>query len=207
MRGNEFLEKMNLVDEAYVEEADRQPPLTGRHSYRKGGKPMLKRIAALAAVAVLMVCSGAVGAMAFGNETVVEVPAKQETIELEAIGLTLILPDGWEGRYRVEMDEDGAECSVYALFPHESANGWGSEGALFWVGKSYSEPLTPEQLYELSPMPCIYLFATADGTYDLKMASDVQYDPNDEEIAEAYTSMYRQITDIQLIVDNPAAIG
>ena len=62
-----------------------------------------------------MICSGAVGAIAFSSETIVEVPAEQETIELEAIGLTLILPDSWEGKYGVEMDADGAGCAVIRL--------------------------------------------------------------------------------------------
>ena len=168
---------------------------------------MLKKIAVVAAAVVLMVCSGAVGAIAFSNDTVVEVPAKQETIELEAIGLTLILPDSWKGKYSVEMDADGEGCCVYALFPHESPNGWGSKGYLFWVGQAYNEPLTPQQLQDRSPAPCIYLFATAEDTYDLRLASDVAYDPNDPEITELYTSMYQQITDIQFVVNNPAAIG
>ena len=206
MRGNEFLDKMELVDAAFVEEAEKQPSSITEQSYRKGGPYMLRKIAALAAVIVLMVCSGTVGAIAFSNETIVEVPVKQETIELEAIGLTLILPDSWEGRYSVEMDADGEGCCVYALFPHESVNGWGSKGYLFWVGQSYNEPLTPQQLQDRSPVPCIYLFATSEGTYDLKLASDVAYDPNDPEITELYTTMYQQIADIQVVVNNPAAI-
>ena len=200
MRGNEFLDKMELIDAAFIEEAD------GASVHRKGGKRMLKKIAALAAVLALMVCSGAVGAIAFNDETVVEVPAKQETIELDEIGITLILPDSWEGKYRVEMDENGMGCSVFALFPHESANGWGSSGSLFWVGKAYDEPLTPEQLQERSPVPCIYLFSTANATYDIILASDVQYDPEDPEIADLYLTMYRQIPDIRYVVSNPAAI-
>jgi len=50
------------------------------------------------AIAVLMVWSGIVGAVAFGEETVIEVPVEQETIEIEEIGLTLILPDSWKGK-------------------------------------------------------------------------------------------------------------
>lgn len=207
MRGDEFLDKMELVDADLVEAAGRQLSSTAGSNYRKGGAYMARKIAALAAVIALMICSGAVGAIAFSSETIVEVPAEQESIELEAIGLTLILPDSWEGKYGVEMDADGAGCAVYALFPHESANGWGSRGYLFWVGLAYDEPLTPQQLEERSPVPCIYLFATAEGTYDLAMASDVQYDPNDPEITEVYTTMYRQIADIQFVVNNPAALG
>ena len=150
MRGDEFLDKMELVDADLVEAAGRQLSSTAGSNYRKGGAYMARKIAALAAVIALMICSGAVGAIAFSSETIVEVPAEQESIELEAIGLTLILPDSWEGKYGVEMDADGAGCAVYALFPHESANGWGSRGYLFWVGLAYDEPLTPQQLEEHS---------------------------------------------------------
>ena len=207
MRGNEFLDKMELVDAAFVEEADRQPSFKTEQGARKERSYMFRKIAAFAAVVALMVCSGAVGAIAFHRETVIEVPANQETIELEAIGLTLILPDSWKGKYTVEMDADGEGCCVYARFPHESANGWGSKGYLFWVGQAYNEPLTPQQLQDRSPVPCIYLFATSEDTYDLKLASDVSYDIDDPEIAALYTTMYQQISDIQFVVNNPAAIG
>lgn len=202
MRGNEFLDKMGLVDAALIEEADRMPCRRA-----KSGRPVWRKIAAFAALVSLMVCSGAVGALAFGGGTVVLTPAEQETIELEAIGLTLILPDSWKGKYSVEMDADGEGCCVYALFPHESANGWGERGYLFWVGQAYDEPLTPQQLQERSPAPCIYLFATSEDTYDLKLASDVAYDPSDPEIAGLYTAMYEQISDIRFVVSNPAAIS
>ena len=97
MRGDEFLDKMELVEADLVEAADRQLSSTAGSNHRKGGAYMARKIAALAAVIALMICSGAVGAIAFSSETIVEVPAEQETIELEAIGLTLILPDSWEG--------------------------------------------------------------------------------------------------------------
>ena len=59
----------------------------------------------------------------------------------------------------------------------------------------------------LIPFLCIYLFATSEDTYDLKLASDVSYDIDDPEIAALYTTMYQQISDIQFVVNNPAAIG
>ena len=84
MRGDEFLDKMELVDADLVEAADRQLSSTAGSNHRKGGAYMARKIAALAAVIALMICSGAVGAIAFSSETIVEVPAEQETIELEA---------------------------------------------------------------------------------------------------------------------------
>ena len=135
MRGNEFLDKMELVDAAFVEEADGQTLLSKRNKkLERGGHICSEKIAAFAAVVALMVCSGAVGAIAFHRETVVEVPANQETIELEAIGLTLILPDSWKGKYTVEMDADGEGCCVYALFPQRKRQRLGQQRVSFLGG-------------------------------------------------------------------------
>lgn len=56
----------------------------------------------IAAALVLMVSGFGVGAIAFARETIVDVPVEQETLELEGINLTLILPDSWKGQYSVE---------------------------------------------------------------------------------------------------------
>ena len=66
--------------------------------------------------------------------------------------------------------------------------------------------MTPEELYEWSPTPCIYLFSTADATYILEKHSDVQYDPSNPEETELYMTMSQQIQDISFKIDNPAAI-
>ena len=42
-----------------------------------------------------------------------EVPAEQETIAIEEIGSTLILPDSWKGRYAFEQDNTFKEYHVY----------------------------------------------------------------------------------------------
>ena len=52
----------------------------------------------------LVVGGGAVGALAFSRETVTEVPAQQETVELAGIGVTVLLPDSWVGKYEVVQD-------------------------------------------------------------------------------------------------------
>ena len=71
------------------------------------------RLIAVAAVIALMACSFCAGAVAFAKEVVVEVPAEQEIIEIEEIGLTLILPDSWKGKYAFEQDNDFKEYYVY----------------------------------------------------------------------------------------------
>ena len=114
-----------------------------RKVYRQAGIGGFRRFLAAAAVLALMAASFTVGALAFSRE----VPVEQETIELPGIGLTLILPDSWKGRYEVEKDEGESWCRVYARSVLEKNPEWG--GALFYVDRSYDRPMTPEELDEL----------------------------------------------------------
>ena len=154
----------------------------------------LRRLLAVSVMLVLMAASFTVGALAFSRE----VPAEQESIELPGIGLTLILPDSWKGRYGVEMNEDGSVCGVYVKMVHEADE---AVGYLFRVGKAYDEPLTPAELEERSHVPCRYLFSTAEGTYSMDFASDVQYDPSDPEQTQEYLQLWKEKEQIRFLVD------
>ena len=154
----------------------------------------LRRLLAVSVMLVLMAASFTVGALAFSRE----VPAEQETIELPGIGLTLILPDSWKGRYGVEMNKDGSVCGVYVKMVHEADE---VMGYLFWVGQAYDEPLTPAELEERSHVPCRYLFSTAEGTYSMDFASDVQYDPSDPEQTQEYLQLWKEKEQIRFLVD------
>lgn len=175
----------------------------------------------LSAVAVLALtaASMAVGALAFPREIIVEVPkevpvkvevpVEQEAIVMEEIGLTLILPDSWKGRYVVEYHEDGTytlynKC-VYDRDQIEHKDGSVSHGGvLFWFNK-LNEAYTPQETDEFVPVPYRYLFVTTDATYLLYYASDVQYDLKDPEQEEDYLSMFHQISEIQVVLDNAFA--
>ena len=154
----------------------------------------LRRLLAVSVMLVLMAASFTVGALAFSRE----VPAEQETIELPGIGLTLILPDSWKGRYGVEMNKDGSVCGVYVKMVHEADE---VMGYLFWVGQAYDEPLTPAELEERSHVPCRYLFSAAEGTYSMDFASDVQYDPSDPEQTQEYLQLWKEKEQIRFLVD------
>lgn len=185
MNERQFADRIGNIDDRLVEEA--------RYlRYRRGGG--LRRFLAAAVAAALMAASFTVGALAFSRE----VPAEQETIELPGIGLTLILPDSWKGRYGVEMNEDGSVCGVYVKMVHEADE---AVGYLFRVGKAYDEPLTPAELEERSHVPCRYLFSTAEGTYSMDFASDVQYDPSDPEQTQEYLQLWKEKEQIRFLVD------
>lgn len=201
MKKEQLSERIGNIDDRLVQEAERIPNYARQHR-QKG----IRRFSAIAAVFALMVCSFTVGAVAFAKETIVEVPVEQERIYLEEIGLTLILPDSWKGAYGVERYEDGAGCSVYVSSVHDGEGDFAGQGYLFWVGRAYDEPMTPEELESRSAVPSIYLFSTSDGTYTLDIASDVEYDPSDPEEQALYMTMFRQIQDISFQIDNPATI-
>lgn len=204
MKKEQFSQRIGNIDDKLVQQAEHIPNYKRQQRQRK-----LRLFSAIAAVVALIVCSGAVGALAFSKKTIVEVPAEQETITLEKIGFTLILPNEWKGKYGVEMNEDGTGCAVYVKSVHESGGEWAGLGYLFWIGKAASDkqPLTPEELYEWSPTPCVYLFSTADTTYILEKHSDVQYDPYNPEQKELYMAMSRKIQEISFQIDNPATIN
>lgn len=186
MNRRQLSDRIGNIDDQLVEEAQY------RQHKKTGG---FRRFLAVAAAAALMAASFTVGALAFSRE----VPVEQETIEIPDIGLTLILPDSWKGSYDVEMDGNEAGCSVYVKSIHDAGE---LEGRLFWVGKSFPEPMTPEELEEAAFVPCRYLFSTAEGTYSLNYASDVQWDPEDPKQEEIYLKMQAEVGQIRFVVDN-----
>lgn len=190
MNKRQFADRIGNIDDQLVEDAQYR-------QHRKMRSP--RRFLAVAVVAALMLASFTVGAMAFSQE----VPVEQETIELPGIGLTLILPDSWKGLYEVEKDENGSWCWVYVKSIREKSPEWG--GALFYVDRAYDSPMAPEELYDISPVPCRYLFSTAEGTYSMNYASDVQWDPEDPEQEKEYRQMEMEVGQIRFVVDNVLA--
>lgn len=87
-------------DNRLVQQAQQIPNYAQQHR-----KKRLRSWTAVAACIALMVCSFCVGAFAFARETVVEVPIEQESLTIETLGLTLILPDSWKGRCALEQSE------------------------------------------------------------------------------------------------------
>lgn len=201
MKKEQLSQRIGNIDDKLVQQAEHIPNYARQYRQKR-----IRRLSAIAAVLVLMVCSFTVGALAFPRETIVEVPIEQETITLEKIGLKLILPDSWEGEYGVELYEDGTGCAVYVKSVHEGEGDFAGLGYLFWVGKAYDEPMTPEELEARSAVPSIYLFSTSDSTYTIDIASDVEYDPYNPKEKDIYMTMFHQIQDISFQINNPATI-
>ena len=168
----------------------------------------LARAAAFAAVVALMAVSVTVGALAFSTETVVEVPVpvEQETIIMEDIGITLILPDSWKDNYVAVVEGD--RCSVYLKsiydycmeheYYHDPETGMPLAGRLFGVSVVWDKPMTPEEFDNWKPWPAMFLMATEKGTYALGLPSDVQWLPAME---QEYQTMQSEIANIQLVLN------
>ena len=145
-----------------------------------------------------------VGAVVFAREIIVEVPIEQEILELEGVNLMLIFPDSWKGQYSVE--KSGQNYVVYNPQIKDAV----SEGIDIWDGGvlftivCYEEAMTEEQFIEngLDFTAYRYILATSNRTYILHYASDVQYDPTNQEQENIYEKMMSEVKDIQFVVDN-----
>ena len=141
-----------------------------------------------------------------------EVPTEQESIVLEEIGVTLILPDSWKGKY--EMIEGVFEpynstmwefCvkSIYdAQTPTEESGEVLYRGTLFTIFQ-YTDYFMSEEEFEQSGIAGIgrYLFSTESATYAVMYTTDLQYDWNNAEQKEEWNAMEQSIKDIQFVVE------
>lgn len=97
MNRKQLSEHIGNIDDRLVEQAEKIPNYKQQHS-----RKIIRRFITIFAAFVLMACGFSAGAFAFARERVVEIPINQETITLDEINLTLILPDDWKGKYFVE---------------------------------------------------------------------------------------------------------
>lgn len=184
------------IDDKLVQQAERIPDYAMRHRWKR-----IRQLCAAVAVLALMISSFSLGATVFARE----IPVEQETLELEGVELTLILPDSWAGLYSVER-YNSSNYVVYNTKIREAVSegiDMFDGGVLFYI-VCYDEAMTEEQFVEngLDFTDYRYILATRDKTYILHYASDVQYDPEDEEQVSIYTKMDSEIKDIQFIVSD-----
>lgn len=198
MNRRQLAERIGSIDDRLVQEAVQGPQKSG-----KGHGVLFRRLFTAAAVLALMLCSGAVGAFAFGRAAAAEPPAQPEMIALEEIGITLLLPDSWKGRCGVEEDEFGN----YILYSTEvraaCRETWGEDagGNLCYI-RLWDEQLTEEQVDrggEWSYTACSYLMTTGDGTYLLYHVSDVQWTGETQEL---YRRMESEIGELRFVLDH-----
>lgn len=199
MNSRKFADRIGNIDDRLVQQAERLPDYRAQRRRKN-----FMRLVSWAATLVLMVCSFVTGATVFARETIVG----QEMVTLEEIGLTLILPDQWKGNYIVEIGEmDGGYLyTFYDSRIHGQGGEWTDGGALFYVGAYGSEPMTEEELEMANVLdgaiPYKYLFSTRATNYIMVDVTDIQYNPNDEEMTQNYKELVKGIPSIRFVLDS-----
>ena len=198
MNKEQLSQRIGNMDDRLVAQAEHMPNY-GRQ--RRSG--LRRKIAGIAAVIVLMACSGAVGALAFSRETVTEVPAQQETVELAGIGVTVLLPDSWVGKYEVVQDSFLPYNSAMWEFCAKSVyeDGTFYRGSLFTVFQYADYSMSAEEFAQ-SGLAGIgqYLFATEDATYAVMYAGDVQYDPDNAAQQETWYALSQTEKEVRFVI-------
>ena len=198
MNKEQLSQRIGNMDDRLVAQAEHMPNY-GRQ--RRSG--LRRKIAGIAAVIVLMACSGAVGALAFRRETVTEVPAQQETVELAGIGVTVLLPDSWVGKYEVVQDSFLPYNSAMWEFCAKSVyeDGTFYRGSLFTVFQYADYSMSAEEFAQ-SGLAGIgqYLFATEDATYAVMYAGDVQYDPDNAAQQETWYALSQTVQEVRFVI-------
>ncbi len=196
MKKEDLFEVFEGINDKYVKGA--------KETMKKNYNNWWKNWTAIAATFVLMVCSFSVGAFVFAREVIVEVPAEQEIISVEELGLSMILPDTWEDKYALEKTDNG-EYIVYnpnirkAVYEEYGIENNG--GMLFYLVR-WDKQLTENQVNaggEWDFAKNQYIMTTKNGTYLLYYASDVQFTKDTE---EEYREMEKEIKEIRFVVDN-----
>lgn len=211
MNRKQLSNRIGNIGDHLVQQAENIP----NYAQQRRNK-LLKRLAGMAAVLVLMACSGAVGALAFSRETVMEVPAQQEQVTLREIGVTLLLPDSWKGRYEVIEDTfapygttmwEFCVRSVYdARTPVDGLDGVFYRGTLFTVLQCADYSMSAEEFAQGSLAGIgQYLFATQDATYAVLYAGDVQFDPSNAEQQQDWYSMAQTMKDVRFVISDALA--
>ncbi len=199
MNKKQLSEHIGNIDDRLVQQAEQIPNYLAQYRQRR-----IKQLLSVAAAFILMLSGFGVGAVVFAREIIVEVPIEQEILELEGVNLMLIFPDSWKGQYSVE--KSGQNYVVYNPQIKDAV----SEGIDLWDGGvlftivCYEEAMTEEQFIEngLDFTAYRYILATSNRTYILHYASDVQYDPTNQEQESIYEKMMSEVKDIQFVVDN-----
>ena len=193
MKREQFSERIGNIEDELVEQAQNVPNF-GRARRNRN----IRRVTSLAAVLLLMVGSFAVGALALAREPeTVYVQKEQEIVVVGDSGISLVLPDAWAGKYGVESN--GNNIAVYLLAQRgDRQSPYRDAGYLFWVdcldGVYPMDYVYPEPGYTIA--------ATADHTYRLKIASDVQYDSGNPAVAQEYAALSQSIGDIQILLSD-----
>ena len=204
MNEKQLSEHIGNIDDRLVQQAEIIPNYVAQHR-----KKRIRQLLATVAVLVLMFSSFSVGAIAFARE----VPVEQENVVLDEIGLTLILPDSWKGKYEVIEDVfvpnnstmwEFCVKSVYdAQAPADESGEVLYRGTLFYIFQYTNYSMSAEE-FEQSGIAGIgrYLFSTENATYVILYTTDLQFDPENSVQMDEFNAMVQSEKEIRFVVDN-----
>lgn len=204
MNKKQLSEHIGNIDDRLVQQAEIIPNYVAQHRQKR-----IRLLLATAAALVLMFSSFSVGAIAFARE----VPVEQENVVLDEIGLTLILPDSWKGKYEVIEDVfvpnnstmwEFCVKSVYdAQTPTDESGEVLYRGTLFYIFQYTNYSMSAEE-FEQSGIAGIgrYLFATENATYVIMYTTDLQFDPENSVQMDEFNAMVQSEKEIRFVVDN-----
>jgi hypothetical protein len=115
------------------------------------------------------------------------------------LGFELSFPEDWDGKYFIE-ESDKSIC-VYSKKIKENT---GLPGLLFSIVRLTGELITEEDIAQ-SPSPERIIQKGNGYTFILRIPSDVQYPPDNEEMFDEYKSMEKDVRTIAesiLLIDN-----
>ena len=208
MNKKQLSEHIGNIDDRLVQQAEIIPNYVAQRRQKR-----IRHLLATAAALVLMFSSFSVGAIAFAHEIIIEVPVEQENVVLEEIGLTLILPDSWKGKYEVIEDVfvpynstmwEFCVKSVYdAQTPTDESGQVLYRGTLFYIFQYTNYSMSAEE-FEQSDIAGIgrYLFATENATYVILYTTDLQFDPENSVQMDEFNAMEQSKKEIRFVVDN-----
>ena len=204
MNKKQLSEHIGNIDDRLVQQAEIIPNYVAQHRQKR-----IRQLLATVAALVLMFFGFSIGAIAFARE----VPVEQENVVLDEIGLTLILPDSWKGKYEVIEDVfvpnnstmwEFCVKSVYdAQTPTDESGGVLYRGTLFYIFQYTNYSMSAEE-FEQSGIAGIgrYLFATENATYVIMYTTDLQFDPENSVQMNEFNAMVQSEKEIRFVVDN-----
>ena len=126
-------------------------------------------------------------------------PKKPISYENPELGFSLEFPSEWKERYVVEEHEDSVVIYCKKVYDE-----WGHEGGrLLTIQRQIGELIDEEDIAQ-SPAPAKMLLQGNGYTYYATFASDVQYPPDNSELAKEYLSLEEQL---DLVCKSIALLG
>jgi len=205
MKPTKFSHHIGNIDDRIIQQAENMPNYGHRHRNHS-----IRRILSVAAVVALMAASFAAGVFVLAKEPetiyievgeIVFVEKAQEIIIFDESGISLILPDWWEGKYEYEIYDSGVNQDgvyIHLMVYHSATRERLDYDAGLLFGISFTGEFRP--LDYIWPQPGFTVAITEHGTYVLLYPSDVQFDMDDPISSAEYMALSEDVRNIEIVM-------